>query len=385
MVKTIIKNARIVRDDSILENGLITIEDGIIKAVTHESSRSNSTATFDLDGRFLLPGFIDVHIHGAVGVDVNAGSAEDLLGVSSFLAANGVSSWVPTLVPDSDANYSRIIAELDRLIELQQGRPVAQAIGVHYEGVFANEAMCGALRPQYFKRFTGEELNSLPRLRSGQHMMTFAPEVEGGVELAAELKRKGWIGAIGHSRADREKLDATFDAGTRHITHLFNAMSGIHHRDLGVAGWGLTKAGVTFDIIADGVHVHPSMVKLACRAKAAEDAVLISDSVAPTGLGDGEFELWGEQLTVRSMRTQNARGSIAGSVITIHDAFRNLMSLDMPILGLAKLTAANPARLLGVLASRGSIETGKRADLVGLDENGSIRFMMIGGEIVSSG
>ncbi len=358
----------------------VSIGDGVIAALSlHDIG---SPEPIEANTTNLIPGFVDLHIHGAVGIDVNAADADGLLAVAGFLARNGVTAWVPTLVPDSDENYRRVIGEIDRLMEMQAGQAVAQAVGVHYEGVFANEKMCGALRPEYFKKFTGSELSTLPRLRSGIHMTTFAPEVEGGVELAAELTRQGWIASIGHTRADIETLDAAFAAGARHMTHFFNAMTGIHHRDAGVAGWGLSEKDVTFDIIADGIHVHPKMLEVACRAKSADKVSLISDSVAPTGLGDGEYKIWGEKVTVKGGRTRNERGSIAGSVITMHDAFVRMMSLGFSLTEACKMASTNPAKLLGISASRGSIETGKRADLVGLTAEGEIQFVMIGGRFV---
>ena len=336
----------------------------------------------DCHGMTIFPGFIDVHNHGAVGVDVNEATVERLVAVGEFLAKNGVTAWVPTLVPDSDENYARVIAEIDRLMEIQGEMPIAQAVGVHYEGVFANEKMCGALRPQYFKRFTGGEVGSLPRLKKGVHMTTFAPEIEGGIELTADLTRRGWIASIGHTRADVETLGSAFAAGARHVTHFFNAMTGIHHRDVGVAGWALSHPDVTFDIIADGIHVNPQMLKLACRTKTPEKSVLISDSVAPTGLGDGEFDLWGEVISVADGRTRNERGSIAGSVISMSDAVRNALALGFTHAEVSTMASANPARLLGLESSRGSLEPGKRADIVGIDDSGDIRLVMIGGRLV---
>ncbi len=370
-------------------NGTIFDERGMARRAHVEVSADEMVTrieydieNIETDAVVLLPGLIDIHIHGALGVDVNEADAEGLFSIAGFLARNGVTAWVPTLVPDSDENYRRAIGEIDRLMEIQVDQAVAQAVGVHYEGVFANEKMCGALRPEYFKKFTGSELSSLPRLRSGIHMTTFAPEVDGGVELAAELTRQGWIASIGHTRADIETLGAAFAAGARHMTHFFNAMTGIHHRDVGVAGWGLSENDVTFDIIADGIHVHPKMLEVACRAKSVDKVSLISDSVAPTGLGDGEYEIWGEKVTVKGGRTRNERGSIAGSVITMHDAFVRMMSLGFSMADAGKMASNNPAKLLGISASRGSIETGKRADLVGLTAAGEIKFVVIAGRFV---
>lgn len=350
----------------------------------------------------VTPGFIDVHNHGAVGVDVNTADVDGLLKIGAFLATQGVTAWMPTLVPDRDENYRRSIDAIDELMLRQVGLPVSQAVGVHYEGVFANEKMCGALRPEYFRsgisirddscEFVAEKERSatnehertrigLPKLQHGVHMTTLAPEIEGGIDVIEELVADGWVVAIGHTRADPETLDRAFAAGARHMTHFFNAMTGVHHRDVGVAGWGLANRDVTFDIIADGVHVHPDMLRVACRAKSPDKVSLISDSVAPTGLGDGEFELWGETITVKNGRTLNERGSIAGSVCTMLDCVRTMKSIGFSDADIAKMVSTNPARLLG-LKDRGSIEVGKRADIVGLNPDGTISFTMIGGEIV---
>jgi len=378
-----IRNAKLPRPDGTAPEGQVQIEGGTIRSVSTDRAAPDGTGDIvDASGSLLMPGFVDVHIHGAVGVDVNAANAGQLLELAAFLARNGVTAWVPTLVPDSDEAYRLVITEIDRLMEMQECEPVAQAVGVHYEGVFANEKMCGALRPEYFKKFTGAEVRELPRLKRGVHMTTFAPEIEGGIELVEELVREGWIASIGHTRADIDTLEQAFAAGARHITHFFNAMSGMHHRDVGVAGWGLAKAGVTFDMIADGVHVHPEMLRLATRIKSPENVMLISDSVSPTGIGDGEFEIWGERVSVVEGRTTNERGSIAGSVITMHDAVRRMLSLGFTTAETAAMASTNPARLLGLDNERGSIDAGRRADLIGIGPDRSIDFVMIGGRTV---
>ncbi|HQX55550.1 MAG TPA: N-acetylglucosamine-6-phosphate deacetylase [Pyrinomonadaceae bacterium] len=378
MASILIKNAEL-STLSTSKPASILIENGRITKISTSTLDSGVDMVIDGTGLTAFPGFIDVHIHGAVGVDINEADADDMLRVAEFLAANGITSWVPTLVPDSDANYHRVIGEIEKLCALQGGKPVAQAVGVHYEGIFANEKMCGALRPEYFKRF-GDTLSiDLPRLKSGAHLTTLAPEVTGGIDLIRLLVSEGWVPLIGHTNADVATLDAAFSAGARHMTHFYNAMTGIHHRDLGVAGWALTKSDVTFDIIVDGIHVEPRMLKLAVDAKLPENVLLISDSVAPTGLGDGSFELWGENVSVTAGRTRNERGSIAGSVINMLDAFRQMSKLGYSNRELSLMSSRNPARLIGMDDQLGSLDEGKCADIVLLDADGSVRHTIVRG------
>jgi N-acetylglucosamine-6-phosphate deacetylase len=209
--------------------------------------------------------------------------------------------------------------------------------------------------------------------------MTLAPEIEGGIALIKELRRQGWIVSIGHTRATIEVLDEALESGARHMTHFMNAMTPLHHRAPGPVGWGLINDEVTCDMIADGVHLDPSILKLIMRSKTAERISLISDAVSPTGLGDGEYQIWGETIRVRSGRTENARGSIAGSVITMLDAVRLMLSLGASESAVARMASLNPARLLGIDKDCGSIEEGKRADLVALDRDGRVRMIVIGG------
>jgi N-acetylglucosamine-6-phosphate deacetylase len=315
--------------------------------------------------------------------------------VARFLAGHGVTGWLPTLVPAPDEDYARAVAAIDELMGEQtdggreadaggEGRPGARALGVHYEGPFVNTAQCGALRTSYFRVFDGAaSLENLPGLaRAGAaHLITVAPEIEGGVRLVGELKARGWIVSVGHTRADVATLDAAHAAGASHMTHFFNAMRPLHHRDPGPVGWGLTNDGVTCDVIADGVHCDPLLLRIALRCKSAARLALISDAVAPAGLGDGEFKVWGETITVEGGRTRNARGSIAGSVITVLDAVRRMLALGASPAEVAAMAAHTPARVLGLAETCGSIEPGKRADLVALDAEGRPRLTLVGGRV----
>jgi len=212
-------------------------------------------------------------------------------------------------------------------------------------------------------------------------MITVAPEIDGGIELVRELNRRGWIVSIGHTRAEFDLLEKAFDAGARHMTHFMNAMAPLHHRSPGPIAWGLSRDEVTCDVIADGIHLDRRMLQLLFKLKGG-GLTLISDSVAAAGLGDGDYQIWGETITVKEGRTRNAGGSIAGSVITMLDAVLTMKSLGVSEVDLARMGSTNPAQLLGIENDCGSIEEGKRADLVALDERGQVVLTMIGGEIV---
>jgi N-acetylglucosamine-6-phosphate deacetylase len=398
--QTLLRRGRIVTPERTIENADLLIDAGAIARIGASSSTESMVAASEIDlrGQTLWPGFIDVHIHGAAGVDTMEASADDLRRVAAFLAQHGVTSWLPTLVPASSLQYDRAVRSIKELVVDDQGgdyqSPRARVLGIHYEGPFVNSEQCGALHPEHFRRFRSTvDLDDLPTIegRKGMHagglrtlplrMMTLAPEVEGGIELISELTRKGWIVSIGHTRANRVVLDEARTAGAHHMTHFMNAMTPLHHRDLGAVGWGLGHDDVTIDMIADGVHLDREVLRLIGKSKGVERVSLISDSIAAAGQGDGDYKIWGENITVKDGRTSNHRGSIAGSVITMLDAVRTMLSLGFAESDVARMACLNPAKLLGINRECGSIEAGKRADLVALDENQNVRLTFIAGEV----
>ena len=410
----LLRGARIIVLDRAIEHGALLIESGRIARVFENSNDLPAAdSVLDLAGLTLFPGFIDVHIHGAMGVDTMAASANDLRRVAEFLARNGVTSWLPTLVPSPTEDYQRAIDAIEQSMaqssvddterrseyRLQSGfadperDPTkvgtlntchARILGVHYEGPFVSSEQCGALHREHFRTFSGgAEVDALPTIKNESvvHMMTLAPEIDGGIELVKELRQRGWIVSIGHTRATVDVLDQALAAGARHMTHFMNAMTPLHHRAPGPVGWGLLHDDVTCDVIADGVHIDPLMLKLILQTKTADRVSLISDAIAAAGLGDGDYAVWGEKISVNNGRTQNARGSIAGSVITMLDAVRMMSSLGASEVEVARMASTNPARLLGIDHDCGSIEEGKRADLVALDQDGNVKLTIIGGQV----
>jgi len=377
--KLLLRDAKIVLANRIIEDGTILIEDERIAAIS-ENQTDADAEILSLGGSTVLPGFIDVHNHGGVGVDVMEASADGLAEVSEYLATQGVTGWLATLVPGSDENYASVSAAVGEAMNDSRG---ARVLGIHYEGPFVNSAQCGALHTEYFKTYSSpKDLDSLPVPENAVRMTTMAPEVAGGVELVRELKRRGWVISIGHTRADLQVLDDACAAGARHMTHFMNAMAPLHHRSLGPIAWGLSRDDVTVDLIADGVHIHPFMLRLLMKTKSANAISLISDAIAAAGKGDGDYQIWGETITVKNGRTANAAGSIAGSVISMLDAVRLLHSLGISYIDLAQMASSNPAKLLSLDTDCGSIEVGKRADLVALDRDGNVKLTLVGGRSV---
>ncbi|HJT68349.1 MAG TPA: N-acetylglucosamine-6-phosphate deacetylase [Pyrinomonadaceae bacterium] len=384
--KLLLRNAAVVLPDSILDRGTILVEDGLISTIDESNAiEASRVESIDLGGTTILPGFVDFHIHGAVGVDVMAATSDGLQEVSRYLASQGVTAWVPTFVPVSDENYASAIDAISGTMQSPDNAG-ARVLGVHYEGPFVNSAQCGALHVEYFKTYASPaDLDRLPVLAEEKvRMITLAPEVDGGVELVRELKRRGWVISIGHTRASLEVLDQAFKAGARHMTHFMNAMAPLHHRNPGPIAWGLANDDVTIDLIADGIHLDPFMLRLLLKIKSARAISLISDAIAAAGKGDGDYNIWGETISVKNGRTANASGSIAGSVISMLDAVRLMLSLGVSPLDVAQLASTNPARLLGVDHECGALEPGKRADLVALAPNGNPHLTLIAGHIAFS-
>ena len=384
--------ARVVLPERVIEQGSLLIEAGrvarVIELAGQDAVRAESV--IDLENATLLPGFIDAHIHGAVGVDLMTATADDLGHIAHFLASQGVTAWLPTLVPGTSEQYARAAAAVERAIDQQEqagslgSEEEARVLGVHYEGPFVNHAQCGALHTEFFRTYSGpDDVASLPapKIEGAVRMITLAPEIEGGIELVRELRKHGWIVSLGHTRAAVEVLDRAFEAGARHMTHFMNAMPPLHHRSPGPVGWGLSRDDVTCDIIADGIHLDAAILRLLLKVKSSARLMLISDAIAAAGLGDGDYQIWGETISVSGGRTQNARGSIAGSVISMLAAVRMMMELGVSEIDIARMASSNPARLLGISNECGSIEAGKRADLVALDRNGKVRLTLVGGQV----
>jgi N-acetylglucosamine-6-phosphate deacetylase len=404
MAQLILHNARVVRERSIDRGGVLVRDGRVAQIFAYDQKPAGVSASesIDLDGAYLAPGLIDIHIHGSAGVDVQAGDESGLANLSQFLLSEGVTGYFATFVPTDEHGYKDAIASISSYIEKQddanKSNRGARILGIHFEGPFVSEHRCGALQRRYFRSYDGDP-RSIEIFTSGSsdngkstiaRLMTLAPEVHGGLDLIRELTNqltnRGVRVFIGHSQADPDVLHQAARAGARHITHFPNALEPLHHRQPGAVAWGLVQNDVTLDCIADFHHVHPLMLRLMYQSKGADGMALISDAIMPAGLGNGEFSLWGETITVRNGRTSLAReagkDTIAGSVITMRQALKNIIGLGVPVHEAVRMATLVPARVAGIESEYGSIEEGKRADLIAFDDDLTVRLASVQGNVI---
>ena len=401
MDQLLLHNARLVFHSGIGRGGVL-IRQGRIAHIFAGDDKPSGVSIYesiDVRGAYLTPGLIDIHIHGSDGVDVQDADTRQLAKLSEFLLREGVTGYFATFVPTDERGYRDAMAEVkayigrqDQAAQDQAHQVRARILGIHFEGPFVSHNKCGALKREHFRAYDGDPRSVEVFARSARDgdplagpLVTLAPEIEGGLDLTRELAWRGARPFIGHCAADPDTLDAAAEAGARHITHFPNALDPLHHRKPGPVAWGLVRGDVTLDCIADLHHVHPLMLQLIYQSKTAGRMALISDAIAPTGSGDGEFSVWGEAITVRNGVTAlaggPARGTIAGSVITMRQALRNVVGIGVPIHDALHMASLTPARAAGIEREYGSIEVGKRADLVSFDEVLSVQFAVIGGKI----
>lgn len=383
-----------------LQHGGVIVKDSRIAGVFSNEETPTGFGdddSIDLDGAYLAPGLIDIHIHGSLGVDVQATDEAGLAKLSEFLLSEGATGYFATFVPTDERGYMDAIATIRSYVS-QQNQPdkqhrTARILGIHFEGPFVSEARCGALQREHFRSYDGDPRTIEVFTRASQpgiemtSLMTLAPEIHGGLDLTRELTRSGVRVFIGHSQADPDVLHQAARAGARHITHFPNALDPLHHRKPGAVAWALIRNDVTLDCIADFHHVHPLMLRLMYQSKGADAMALISDAIKPAGLGDGEFSVWDERIEVRNGRTslvrEDAKDTIAGSVITMREALKNVVGLGVPMHEAVRMATLVPARVAGIASDYGSIEAGKRADLIAFDEDLNMRLAVVDGFIAS--
>ena len=363
--------------DHTFQKKTIYIQDGTINLL--EADCQTSGTVFDAAGRRIVPGFIDIHTHGAVGVDVNGASAEDLEKIGKFFAKNGTTSWLASILTDTEEQTSRAISQC---IEYQASAGKgAQLLGIHLEGPFLASEFKGAMPEHLLKKGSADLAASYQRQANGNiRYITVSPEVEGVLELIPRLRELGIVVAMGHSGADYDTAMAAIQAGTAACTHTFNAMAPLHQHRPAIIGAAL-ESDVYCEMICDGLHLHPAIVRLLWKTKGPQRLVVITDSIMAAGLPDGNYHLGVNQVVVEKGDAKLASdGTRAGSTLTQDRALRNLLSFTgLSLEEILPVLTENPAKLIGVYDRKGSIEDGKDADLVVLDEQNQVADVFLQG------
>lgn len=373
-----IVGGKVVTPSAVIENGTVLCEDGKITFVGSgkEAAPEPDSQIVDAAGEIVMPGFIDIHFHGSGGDDVMANGAEGIRRISRALMKFGTTGFLATTIAARHSELMKAVEDTIAAETADAGTPEgAEILGLHIEGPYINLKFKGAQPVEGIRDPNFDECRELLSAAAGRiKIMTMAPELPGGMELIRFLKANGVEASLGHSEADYDTALAAIDAGATRATHLYNAMSGVHHRKPGLASAVLNEPGIQAELICDGVHVHPQMAQLAWRAKGRDGLTLITDATAAQGVGDGTFTLGDFQIQVRGPLCTLMDGvTIAGSVLTMNQAVGNAIDFTgMSLMDAAYTSSLAPAQACGVANRKGSIEVGKDADLAVLNPDFSI-------------
>ncbi|MFD0712225.1 N-acetylglucosamine-6-phosphate deacetylase [Paenibacillus sp. GCM10027626] len=380
-----ISNVQVALKHKIVSDATVMIEDGRIVEIVLEDERTAcstpGSVKIDGQGALLIPGMIDVHIHGANGFDMMDGTVRSIEEVSLACMQSGCTSFLATSV---SSTIEQLIDMVENVKKVSGSEPGAKIAGIHMEGPYLHPKRKGMQNELFLRHPDMEEMEKiLQRAGNLMKMVTLAPELPGAAEMISSLVGKGIIVAIAHSDATYEEAKEAFALGASHITHCFNGMRPIHHRDPGLVVAAFEEEKVSLQAIVDGIHLHPAIVRLMYRVKGSERMVLITDALQAMGLGDGAYVFGGHQLEVVDGVARLQDGTLASSTVTMNQALKNTVQLGIPLHEAVAMATRSPADLLG-LSHKGRIERGADADLVLLDDQYNVVWTMIEGEIIYS-
>jgi N-acetylglucosamine-6-phosphate deacetylase len=385
-MKTVFTARRLYTPVEEIQNPLLVAEDGLISEVSSRSAKEvpAEASLVDFGDAVLAPGFVDIHIHGGAGLDAMRASPSELPRLGRFLTTHGVTGYFPTTVAAPlDATYSALGRLADAIeADAANGHSVqARPLGIHLEGPFLSHKRRGVHPPENLVAPTVEIFERLWQAARGHvHMLTIAPEISGAMEVIAEAARRKVCVSIGHSDAQMPIAQDAVNAGARHATHTFNAMRPLDHRDPGIIAEVLDDDRLTADIIVDGIHVAPPIVKLFLLAKGRERAVLITDAISATGMPDGRYQLGPIEVDVKDGKC-TSNGSLAGSVLTMDRAVRNVTQFsNWSLRDAVRAATLNPAQAVGLSGHHGSLAPGSAADFNVLSKTGEVLKTIIRGQ-----
>ncbi|MGA7751994.1 MAG: N-acetylglucosamine-6-phosphate deacetylase [Candidatus Sulfotelmatobacter sp.] len=369
-----------------IDHPLLVVEDGRIIKLSSLAGTTSSCdyPLVDFGDATLTPGFLDIHIHGGAGIDVMRAAPSDLPRLGKFLTTHGVTGYFPTTVAaplDATCRALELLADAIEAAETAAPDSVeAQPLGIHLEGPFLSHKRRGVHPPENLVEPTIAIFDRLWQAARGRvKMLTIAPELTGAMEVIPEAAKRGVCVSIGHSDAEMPVAKAAVAAGARHATHTFNAMRPLDHREPGIIGEVLSDDSITADLIADGIHVDPAVVKVFLHAKGIERAVLITDAISATGMPDGRYMLGPIEVDVKDGKC-TANGGLAGSVLTMDRAVRNVTKFsDWGLRDAVRAATFNPAKAVGLSGNYGVLAAGARADFNVLSSEGNVIKTIVGG------
>jgi N-acetylglucosamine-6-phosphate deacetylase len=382
--KTIILSGTIITPFQMLKDKTICIEEGKISSIKDRKHIINhvDAEVIDAADGFIVPGFIDIHMHGGGGSDVMDGSYEALKQIAKTNLRSGTTSFLPTTMT---MDKEKIIASLKSVREAhEKGTGAAEILGVNLEGPYINPLKKGAQKEEDIRSPSIEEFIELNKASGNLiRIVTIAPEISGAVNFIRWLSEHNIIASAGHSNATYEEVQEGIKAGLTHVTHIFNAMRRFDHREPGTAGAALSSPELIVEMIADGIHLHPVTMKIIVKIKEPEKIILITDAMAATGEPDGIYSLGGQEVVVANDEARLKNGTLAGSILTLDKAVRNMVDIvGISLIEAIRMVTVNPAKCLGVENRKGSLEPGKDADIVILDENLRVTTTLVRGKIV---
>ncbi len=384
MAGLVLRNVEVVTPKIVIRRGYIVIEDGYIVDVGEEPFRNpGGYDVISLEGFIAGPGFIDTHIHGALGIDLSAGSGEDIATLSRGIVRFGVTSYIPTSVTMPHEATLRFCRSVRIASGVEGG---ARILGIHLEGPYINPRKAGAQKVGYIRKPDLDEFSSyLSEAGDLQMIVTLAPEIEGALDLMKLAHRRGAITQIGHTEATYSEAVRAIALGVARATHLYNAMSGFHHRDPGAALALLRSRDVYLELIADMIHVSPEVLGFTIDYASHERVVLVTDSISAAGMDRGRYRLGDTEVEIRDGAPRiPGSDTIAGSVLTMDRAFRNIAGLGYSVSQAFYMASTTPARSLGLLERHrvGLVEPGYRGDLVIVDQDLGVAATLVGGDLV---
>lgn len=370
-----IVNGKIILENDILENKVLVFDDKILDIL---DEAPKNCEIIDAKGKYVSPGFIDIHIHGNMGKDTMDATKEALTTIAKSIVRHGVTSFLPTtMTMDQESIYNA----LDAIKSLMgYGEDKAEILGAHLEGPFINQKYKGAQNESYIIEPSYEFIE---KYKDVIKVITYAPEQDENFKFTKEVVKNTDIAlSIGHSKATFNQATEAINLGARNITHLFNAMTPLNHRNPGVVGAGLTS-DIYCEIIADKIHISEDLFQFILDNKGEDKLILITDSIEAGGLEDGEYSLGGQKVTVKDSQARLESGALAGSVMPLNKMVYNFLNnTNLDIRKVVRLAAINPARSIGIDKTKGSIEIGKDADIILIDEDINCYMTINKGNIV---